>query len=388
MFHNITGHTTKSVLLIGAVPPPFHGSNVFFKNLLDSKLKEHFEIIHLDTSDHRSLDNLGRFDYTNVRLGLSNILQFITLLARRRCNIVYVPVSANLPAFCRDAFFVILASVFTEAKIVIHMHAGTYFRDVFYDKSNIVTRWFIRSTLQRVDTAIVVGECLRSIFSGLVREVVVVPNGTAFDPGRHATTFRKSEGTSNVTVGFLGNLIKSKGILDLLEASKEVKRHDKNVKFKFAGAWWGQEPDTREIALRLIEENCLQDTVEFIGVVSGKEKERFLLSTDIFVFPTYYEYESFGLVNIEAMAAGCPVISTRVGAIPEVVVDGVTGILVEKQNPQQLADAIIRLVDDPELRQRMGEAGRKRFEEHYTFERCAERLIKVFEQVLQERSAV
>jgi glycosyltransferase involved in cell wall biosynthesis len=91
------------------------------------------------------------------------------------------------------------------------------------------------------------------------------------------------------------------------------------------------------------------------------------------------------LVILEAMAAGCPVISTRVGAIPEVVVDGVTGILVEKQNPQQLADAIMRLVDDPALRQRMGEAGRKRFEEHYTFERCAERLIKVFHQVLEHK---
>jgi glycosyltransferase involved in cell wall biosynthesis len=113
----------------------------------------------------------------------------------------------------------------------------------------------------------------------------------------------------------------------------------------------------------------------------GEQKELYLLDTDIFVLPSWSE--GFPLVILEAMAAGCPVISTRVGAIPEVVLDGVTGILVEKQNPQQLAQAMITLIENPDLRRQMGQAGRKRFEEHFTFDRCIDRMIAVFNNAVK-----
>jgi len=83
------------------------------------------------------------------------------------------------------------------------------------------------------------------------------------------------------------------------------------------------------------------------------------------------------------VAAGCPVISTKsVGAIPETVIDAETGILVEKKNSKAIAQAIIKLVEHPELRIKMGMAGRKRYEQYYTQEKNIENMIKVFEKVL------
>jgi glycosyltransferase involved in cell wall biosynthesis len=89
------------------------------------------------------------------------------------------------------------------------------------------------------------------------------------------------------------------------------------------------------------------------------------------------------LVILEAMAAGKAVISTQdVGAIPEVVRHGETGLLVEKQNPKALASAILRLIEDPAFRKRLGRAARQRFEERYTIDKSIYCLTQVFEKAL------
>jgi glycosyltransferase involved in cell wall biosynthesis len=241
-------------------------------------------------------------------------------------------------------------------------------------------RWYIPFVLRKVDVGIVLGEKLRPVLHGLVKKIVVVPNGSSFAPAVQ----QRGRDTNSVTVAYLGTLMRAKGVIDLLEAAWIVVASHPHVRFRFAGEWWAQEPDTKEEALRLVAEHGLHGHIEFVGKMLGEEKERFLLESDMLVFPTWID--SFGMVNIEAMAAGCPVISTKgVGAIEEVVLDGETGILVDKQNPRQLATAINRLVEDPGLRKRMGEAGRDRFESLFTNEKCIDKMVGVFNAVLERR---
>ena len=97
---------------------------------------------------------------------------------------------------------------------------------------------------------------------------------------------------------------------------------------------------------------------------------------DIFVLPA--PAEPFGLVLIEAMALGKPVIAAAAGGPLEIVADGETGLLFEPGNAASLAQAIKRLLADPELRQRMGKAGRKRYEEHFTARRMAEKMQEAY----------
>lgn len=99
---------------------------------------------------------------------------------------------------------------------------------------------------------------------------------------------------------------------------------------------------------------------------------------DVFAFPSVWG-EPFGMPIVEAMACGVPVIATRGGGIPEIVEDGVTGLLVERGNDRALAEAILRLLDDADLRRSMGTRGRQRVVEHFTWERAGESLARIYE---------
>jgi glycosyltransferase involved in cell wall biosynthesis len=111
----------------------------------------------------------------------------------------------------------------------------------------------------------------------------------------------------------------------------------------------------------------IDEFTRFLGWQSQAKLPRYLRAADIYVFPTIAQ-EALGRTAVEAMAVGRPVVASRIGGLPYTVADGATGLLCEPGNPQDLAAKIEMLLDDPALRDRMGLAGRRRFEEHYTWD--------------------
>jgi len=99
------------------------------------------------------------------------------------------------------------------------------------------------------------------------------------------------------------------------------------------------------------------------------------------VMPSYYE--TFGISVIEAMAFGLPVVATNVGGLPEVVEDGVTGILVPPGDSEALAEGLIRLLSDADLRRRMGRAGQDRVRSEFTVDRIVDQTLAVYESVIR-----
>ena len=370
----------KKIIMIGSLPPPYHGTNIYFQNLLRSRITEEFDVYHLDTSDHRDLNNLSKLDLINVYLAIKNLFELFIVLFRFKPALVYLAPSPSILPYIRDGLFILITHFFSHAKIVIHMHAGMDFREKFFEKSNFLTRAFVRNTLKKVHTAIVLGDNLKRILIGLVDKVIVIPNGTDFNLRLQETIIKFNK---VVTISFLGSLVKRKGVLDILEAAKYVLKKHRNVIFKLGGSWRLQEIETKKEAYRIIKRNDYAEHIDFIGMVFGDEKINFFLDTDIFVFPSHND--SFGIVNIEAMSAECAVISSRnVGAINEIVEDGVTGLLVERKNPKKLADAILNLLDNVDVRISMGKAGRKRYEKLFTMKRNTDKFIELFTNILQE----
>jgi len=367
----------KKIILIGAVPPPYHGTNISNERILNSKIKDIFKLYHLDSSDHRDLDNLGKIDLVNVLLSFKNFFRLFILVLKTKPDLAYLVAAQNL-AYLRDGIFILMVHIFSRAKIVIHLRSS-YFKK-YYDKSNWFIKRFINLSLGKVDTAIVLGNSLKPMLDRWIGNIEVIPNGTDFNPDIGKKNICEKKG---LNVSYLGNLYEFKGIFDLLKAAKIVTEKKTDVKFIFGGPWPEKESEVKERIFNYIKDNKLENEVIFRGLIPVEEKENFFLGTDIFVLPSWSE--GHPNVILEAMAAACPVISTKdVGAISETVLDGRTGILVEKKSPDQIADAIIYLIENPDIRLQMGISGRKRFEENYTLDKNIKNIIDVFNKTIDK----
>ena len=219
-------------------------------------------------------------------------------------------------------------------------------------------------------------------FEGFVKNIVAFPNGLKTNRNQVEEYFAKIPKQIAV-ISFYSNLFESKGVLDVLEAAAIVIKKKSNVRFLFTGNWIKKEEKTRIRAEQIINKNNLNKFIEFTGVITGEVKEKFLEETDIMVFPTWYPYEGCPMVILESMEYSIPVISTKdTGAIPEMISDGDTGILVEKNNPGQIAEAIFKLLSDENLRIRMGKKARERFKMDFTFDRNLDNIITAFTKAL------
>jgi glycosyltransferase involved in cell wall biosynthesis len=107
------------------------------------------------------------------------------------------------------------------------------------------------------------------------------------------------------------------------------------------------------------------------------------LDYDIMVMPS--RSESFGVAAVEALASGLPVIASRIGGIPEIIIDGETGILIDPENPEALADAIMTLAGDFKMRHRMGTAGRKYVSRKFQWDECLRQMLHIYDKLLAEK---
>jgi glycosyltransferase involved in cell wall biosynthesis len=377
-----------TVLIVGPTPPPHHGMTTITLALLGSAtLQNAYRVVHLDNADRRGQDNMGRLDVGNVVLGVRHAARLAWLLVRHRPDVVYLPVAQNRWAYLRDAIFMTLAKL-ARVPVLTHLN-GAGFRN-FYESTDRITRWVVRTTSGWLAGAGVLGEGLRGIYDGLVPEerVFVVPNGIEDPGGLNLESNSNSNSNSNsyfdgVTVTYLGTLIRSKGVPALLEAAATFRGEGLGARFVFAGAWVSEAERVETQAE--MDGLAVDGMVEFVGSVAGEAKRRVLEEADIFVLPTRYPPEGQPFAILEAMAAGVPVVSTPRGAIPDMVVDGETGVLVPEGDQAALEAALRRLVASPEERARLGAAARVRFLERFTEEAMTRRLIEVMDRVRARR---
>jgi glycosyltransferase involved in cell wall biosynthesis len=150
--------------------------------------------------------------------------------------------------------------------------------------------------------------------------------------------------------------------------------------FADLGRFWGRGHEYRQYLESLIDDT-MRPRVRFVGPVANRDTVTLLHQSDVLVFPSLW-HEPFGLPVIEAMAAGVPVVASRGGAFPETVVDGETGLLVERGDVDGLANALITVLGDQETRRNMGKAARARAEEVFSWDKAVFRWLDLYEQIL------
>ena len=181
-----------------------------------------------------------------------------------------------------------------------------------------------------------------------------------------------SGGRMLLTVGRLISSEPGKGVDSVIKVLPEVMKTVTDLTYVIIGGG-DLQPRLEEMA----RESSIRDHIFFVGKLQLEQLKGYYSRADVFVMPSYQE--GFGIVFLEAMAFGKPVIAGNHGGTPEIIQDGVTGFLVNPADLESLASRLKRLLQDEALRTRMGEAGRQRVADNFTFMRFEERLTRILD---------
>ena len=368
-------------LLVGPLSPPVHGQSLAFE-MLCCGLRTHNYDCRVVNIQGKKRPSLGRFTIARSIETLYSLRRFVGGLIAGYHR-VYITVSRSRAGFTRD-MLMIWGARLCGGYVIAHVAGGNY--DEFYRTQPQCWRFVIRHTLRRTHRIIVLSERLRAMFAfdpTLSGRISVVWNGmpSALNdppPSRQLSKDRP------VQILFLSNLIQSKGYFEVLEALTILRKTTAiRLKAVFAGHFLSSaddlisiSPEEAEIKFhKYVAANGLEDVARYAGPITGEAKRALLEASDFFLLPTRYFTEGQPLSIIEAMAYGCIVISTNYRAIPDLVVDGVTGVLIKSGRPDQIADIIQRIVAHPHQYERMSRAAIDRYQKCFTMQRHLDTII-------------
>ena len=256
-----------------------------------------------------------------------------------------------------------------------HAYHGEKSRGYFYTQ-RLLRRWF-----RKLDGKIAVSRpaerFVSQYFPGYYN---IIPNGAdvAHFGAEHAPFERFTDGKLNIL--FVGRIEKRKGLRYLIEAYARVKREVPQSRLIIVGP----ESRHRKKYQESVQKSGMQDVV-FSGYASYEDLPRYYHSADVFCSPAT-EHESFGIILLEAMAAGRPIVASNIQGYASVLTPGQEGLLVEPKDGEALAGALIRLLRDADLRAQMGSRGRITAQE-YSWEQVSARVLAYYQRILQEKRA-
>ncbi len=289
-----------------------------------------------------------------------------------------------------------IAAIVRENKIeIIHAHAARDYplaamaskrsgvpfvltRHVLFPMRRL-HRLLLRNAARVIAVSDAVAGVLRKQHIFAPEKIVTIHNGV--DTDRFSRQTDRGGDTRRVRVGTIGHVAPIKGHDIFLRAAAEISRTPCEMEFVIVGEDKSARRE-REAGLRdLIKNLNLSKHVRLLGWqddVAG-------VLADIDIFVSAARSEPFGLVILEAMAAGVPVVATRSEGAAEIIEDGLTGLLVPVDDANELADAILKLVDDPSLGKRLSDNARKKVEQSFSLNAMTDATLDVYQKVLAER---
>ena len=371
-------------------PPPHHGQSYMVKLLLEgfggdqrqrtSPPAPEYGItcLHINARFSQHLEDIGDFRLRKVVLLFSYCLQAIWCRCRHGATtLYYVPAPGKLSALTRDWLVLAMCRPFYP-RLILHWHAAGMAEWLTKQSTHSIP-WITQRLLGRADLSIVLTEYNRIDAETLrPRRLCVVGNGipdpcpdfeqtvlprrlarfsarkllAAGEPLTVADASATGSEPDIFKILFLAHCIREKGLFDTVDgvaraAEKLAALHSPiRLHLTVAGEFM-RRAEEAEFTARIQQPDLLtpdgQSLVSYVGFVSGERKREVFLEADCFCFPTYYYAESFGLVVVEAMSFGVPVIASRWRSVPELLPADYNA-LVDTHSPDQIADAILRIM--------------------------------------------
>jgi glycosyltransferase involved in cell wall biosynthesis len=355
------------VLVTGPHRAAVSGVSTHVNQLMGSRLAEDFELVHFQVgSEGREEGRLRRW----LRL-VSSPLALLAAIVFREVAVVHLNTSLNVRAFWRDLAYLLVAKAL-RARVLWQVHGGALPEDFFKGRMG---RAFLRRVLQLPDQVVVLARIELEAYDRFVpgQRVALVPNGIECRPFVRVPTVC-SRSDFPLRLVYIGRIEREKGLYETLQAIHLARELGVDVRIIIAG----QGSETAAL-VRQATALGISQRVHFIAPVFGDAKVRLLGTADVALLPSYAEGLPYAL--LEAMAAGVPVIATAVGAIPDVVTEGIHGHLVQARSARAIAAAIMSINRDRERLAWMSRACRRRILAAYSVERVAADLALIYREL-------
>ena len=345
------------VLVLGPARGAISGVSTHLNLLFGSALPRAFELVHFQVG--REGRREGRAARA-LRLAASPLALAAAIL-RSGAGIVHLNTSLDARAYWRDLAYLAVAKL-CGARVVYQVHGGDLPGDFFRSRA---PRALLRAALRWPDVVVVLARCELDAYQGFVpgQKVVLLPNGIDCAPYPAARPPAAPGAPLNLV--FMGRLVAAKGPYESLEAMRLLRARGVAARLVIAGSG----PDEAGLRSRA-RELGLDAEVSFAGAAHGARKVELLSRADAMLLPTYHA-EGLPYALLEAMAAGAVPVLTRIGALPDVVAEGVHGLFVPPRDPAALAAAIAALDADRGALARMAAACRARVAADYSIQRVA-----------------
>ena len=358
------------LLLILHLPPPIHGASTVGNYIKNSKIiNKAFDTTYINLATNNNLKDSGKWNLGKILPTYNLLKELISHLKKSNYDGCYITLTASGLGFYKDLLVIFLLK-FYKCKVIYHFHNKGVSKASNNKINKILYKWVFEDS-----KVILLSPYLYSDISAYVPEEDVYYCANGIPSLKDFHNELKTAGP--VKLLFLSNMIKSKGVYVLLEALQKLKEKKLVFECHFVGGWLDIKEE--EFKKRIFQLG-LENYVCVHGPKYGDEKVKFLQTCDIFIFPTFYNYECFPLVLLEAMKYGLPIISTPEGGIKDIVKNGETGYIVSQKSIEELTDNIEILIKNPLLAREMGENGKILFNENFTLDKFEKNFVRVIQE--------
>lgn len=353
-------------MIIGQTPPPFGGQAINIEKIILTLRKNqvNHRFIRLHFSDQ--LNDMGRFNITKAWRLLTTFSKIIFYLITYQPHIIYYPPAGpTRNAIYRD-MILLLPIRLLQRKLVFHFHAGGL-SDIYHSFSPLLQSIY-RYVYYHAAHAICLSQRGTKEPEALkAKQIHIIPSGVE-DMRRKISPLQQTK----FIVLFAGLCSESKGIFDFIATIRKCHVANPAITGHVLGKVFGEKEEKAIIAA------CQEGILIYEGVQTGETKKEIFESAHVFLFPSFFESESFPTVILEAFSASLPVIATNWRGIPDQVTNGVNGYLADIHDTNKMAACILSLAVDPHLYEQLAANARRHFETKYTISTFEASILSFF----------
>ena len=347
----------KKIIFLVQLPNPIHGVSLVNQSIQKSKeIKKMFNTHFIDISTTKKINKIDLFEFRKFFTSINIYYKFLKCLVTFKPDKIYISLSILGWGFIKDSILVIISKLF-NCKIIFHLHRkglGKFVNRTFFLKN------YYKFIFKNADVI----HLSKNLFKDIRKIKDPDTSSYVINNGIYDQNFKINKKNKIFTFIFISNLFKSKGIDILLNAILLLNKNNLSKKFQVKIIGNTTMNFTKNDLNNFLNLNKIYDNVQFLGAKYGIEKFIHISNSHIMIHPT--KDDCFPLCLLEAMSFGLPIISSREGAIPEIVSNKYNGIIIKKLNPLTVANAMKFYLKDRKTLNLHSKNNKKDFKIKYT----------------------